>query len=301
MAELSFAEFLKIAHDNYSSEGWFFCFVVILFFLRSLQLRYDYLRFYERADDLSDSDVEAIGKIHTLGQHSVVGRVVCDNPLTVPVTNDKVVWYNYQHTEHFTKRERTLGVSKSSTAIAYTKTLCDETKSVPFFVEDESGRIAIDSDGAQRVGTIFINKYREEKPEEFSFFGSFTEMFRSMKTGYRSKSRFKDYALGLRLGAKVFIKGTVERDKAGNLVFRGKDDGNGSFVVTTGKKEEEVKRIEKILKEKREKSWNWTLLSFILAAFFIFSLWATVKDVVEPRWKAKSTKTSKHRPAKNRK
>jgi hypothetical protein len=174
----------------------------------------------------------------------VKGKVTCPSPLTSELANAKCVYYSmsitrrweeeYWETDSEGRRER-----RTRTG---TDTVASNTRHVPFFVQDETGKIKINPEGAEFVSE---KSYSNFQPGEISGSSISIGNFRlnlsglGMAGGRRTIGYNYEESI-VPVDRDVFIIGEVA-DSGGALQFQRPTEKGKKFIIST-KSEEELQR-----------------------------------------------------------
>lgn len=191
---------------------------------------------------LADSMTEGVGKGNLRYHTEVKGKVVCDEPLTSELTGTACVYYRMsverQFEERYTDRDSSgRPVQKTRRR---TETIASNIRSVPFQVDDGSGRITVNPEDAEVIAGKVLSRFEPgANPGMGSFrLGSFSFDFSLAGSASNTLGYLFEESL-IPLDAPLYVLGEAA-DPNGRLEIRRPEDG-GKFIVSV-KSEEELQR-----------------------------------------------------------
>ncbi len=191
----------------------------------------------ERAlPELKRTTVRALERQQPGALVELEGTVRCATPLTSPFTGTPCVYYAV------TIEKLKPGYRSARREVAFS-----EERSVPFKLEDETGRVRIDPAGAQFYPDTLLEK---KEPGESLF-----EILRIRREA------------AVPVGARVYVIGVLQEDRSIGSAHT--DGGATPFVIGTGSETDVHRKI------KREKRGTWVnivgiTLLFLLVAWGVF-------------------------------
>lgn len=191
---------------------------------------------------LADSMREGVGKGNLRYNTEVKGKVICDAPLTSELAGAACVYYRMsvqrQFEEHYTESDSSgRPVQKTRRR---TETIASNTRSVPFQVDDGSGRITVNPEAAEVIAEKVISRFEPgANPGGGSFrLGSFSFDFSlAGRTSNTLGYLFEESLIPLEV--PLYVLGEAA-DQNGPLEIRRPEEG-GKFIISV-KSEEELQR-----------------------------------------------------------
>lgn len=202
----------------------------------------------------------------------VKGRVGCDQPLIAELTETECVYYRmkveWEYEEIFYEEE---GDDRREHKREEEEVLAERKEAVPFWIEDATGRIAIDPEGAELIAKQTLSRTDDDEglPDEEIRMGRFV-MEAPWKTSDEERRpkeyRFEEEAIPV--GQEVYVLGEVV-DSDGAL--RMQKPMHGKFIIST-------RREESLLREGK-----LTMLGLVLGtiAFGLVGLAMIVLDLTK--------------------
>lgn len=176
----------------------------------------------------------------------LVGTIHCDNPLTSELKNEPCVHYKMtvsrEYEETVTKRDsdgKTTRETKQSS-----ETLSSNQQSIPFILEDSTGRIEVNPHGSDIDSIKVLDEFREgEQTGNRLTFGGLSITVSPSSSGRRTLGyRYTEHILPM--GRRVFVLATVS-DSAGNLVLQKPIDAEKKFIISLKTDEQLTESAEK--------------------------------------------------------
>lgn len=225
--------------------GSLFVFIALAFVIAYLvqKRKYGTIRatptfFVEQLQSLSD-DLARRGESGSLRFITEVkGRVGCDQPLIAELTETECVYYRmkveWEYDEIFYEEE---GDERREHKREEEEVLAEHKETVPFWIEDATGRIAIDPEGAELIAKQTLSRVEDDEgiPDEEIRMGRFA-MEAPWKTSDEERRpkeyRFEEEAIPV--GQEVYVLGEVV-DSDG--VLRMQKPVRGRFIISTRREE----------------------------------------------------------------
>ncbi len=91
---------------------------------------------------MKQSSVSPIQKVQPDTQAEIYGKVVCQSPLQTPFSNQPCVYYEYEVEKEVWERDNDGRMETNW------ETVEEDKKQIPFYIDDGSGKIKINPDGA---------------------------------------------------------------------------------------------------------------------------------------------------------
>ncbi len=233
---------------------FFLVFAAILFFVkRSEEEKLGYIKAIETSNcrDLIE-EVKAItermgkgGSFRRLVE--LKGVIKCDNPLTSEVAKQKCVYYTMSVTRQIeeTYEEKDAQGKVERKTRKKTDTVASNTQSLPFYVEDNTGKVLVNPNGAELDPVRIIDKFEpgEMNAGRTITFGDFSFNTSGFNFGSWVQPQAGNRTLGynftesvLPLERKVYVLGEAS-DADGELVIKAPKD-KGRFIVSLKSEEE---------------------------------------------------------------
>jgi hypothetical protein len=173
----------------------------------------------------------------------VVGQIHCDRPLTSELKQETCVYYKMSVTREYeetvTSRDKDGKVTQSTRRGS--ETVSSNEQSVPFWLDDGSGRIEVNPHGAGIEAISVLDEFRQGDEGGKIAFGRFS--FRVSSGGRRTLGyRYREQVLPL--GRRVLVLATVS-DGVGSLVLQKPLDAQRAFIVSLKTDEELTQSAER--------------------------------------------------------
>ncbi|HUV07248.1 MAG TPA: E3 ubiquitin ligase family protein [Spirochaetia bacterium] len=193
---------------------------------------------------LSDAVAEDIGSGSFNRVTEVKGKVVCDNPLVSELAQAACVYYSmkvsreYEETrwETDSNGNRTSRVQRGSEAVA------SNARSVPFFVEDATGKVKVDPAGASFVAEKSLSRFDSGDPQGTTLrIGGFSLSLQGLSLAANRRTlgyRYEEDAVPV--GREIYVLGEAI-DSGGELRIVKPKEKATKFIVSL-KSEEELER-----------------------------------------------------------
>lgn len=232
---------------------FFLVFAAILFFAkRSEEEKLGYIKGIEtsNARDLIDevkAITERMGKAGSFRRLvELKGVIKCDSPLTSEVAKQKCVYYTMTVTrkteEDYEEKDAKTGQSVRKTR-QKTDTVASNSQSTPFYVEDATGKVMVNPNGAELDPVRVVDKFEAGQVNTgqsisvggFSFNLSGSSFSSALAPGHRVLGyNFTESVLPLE--RRVYILGEAS-DSDGELMIKAPKD-KGRFIVSLKSEEE---------------------------------------------------------------
>ena len=199
----------------------------------------------------------------TYREHAEIkGKIVCEKPLVGELSKQECVYFDtkvtHEYEEYYEEKDAEGNTTKKSRRKSDVMT--KDTRRTPFYLEDETGKILVDSDGANVDALQVVNKMEKHPQNNNLAMGNLVlnltnvvmgnKMNRTI--GYRMQEKI------LPIDRKIYILGEV-RDEDGQLVVKKPTTSGQSFLITT-KSEEELVRS-------KQSTAKWTgIISYVFVA-----------------------------------
>ena len=138
----------------------------------------------------------------------VKGTTRCASPLTSEYANKACVWYSANVVREYEKREKDSDGNMQTTRTS--ETISSNSQSTPFMVEDATGQVAVNLDGAEIDAPMILDRFEDHKSSSgpsISFHGvSITAGDDDRTLGYRYQVR------ALELDKPVYVLGVYQED-----------------------------------------------------------------------------------------
>jgi hypothetical protein len=207
--------------------------------------------------DLYSSVKSEIGAGGFSKMAEVKGLVKCDNPLKGEISGQPCVYYSMTVTREFeeTKQERDANGNMVTKNVRGSETVSSNTQRVPFYVQDESGRMLVNPNNANIDPVQVKDEFQagEYQTGQSLSFGGFTFTVNSPLSSRRTLGyRFQESILPL--DRKVYILGEVT-DTSGELAIQYPREKGKKYIISLKSEEELVRGAESTIK--------WTLYAAI--------------------------------------
>ncbi len=138
----------------------------------------------------------------------VKGTAQCASPLTAEYANKACVWYSASVVREYEKRERD---SKGNMQTNRTsETISSNSQSTPFMVQDATGQVEVNLDGAEIDAPMILDRFEDHKSNSgpsISFHGVSVNVGNDDQTlGYRYQVR------ALEIAKPVYVLGVYRED-----------------------------------------------------------------------------------------
>lgn len=172
----------------------------------------------------------------------VKGRIVCDAPLKSELAGVECVHYAMRVRQEYeeTYWESDLKGNRVPKTRRGTETVSENRRSVPFFVEDESGRIEVDPDGAKLVTERVHARFEPAPPSKNALrLGGVAVSFGGIPTSGRRVLGHAYEEDAIPIGREIYVLGEAS-DRSGRLRIEAPEKG-GVFLVSLQGEEQLVK------------------------------------------------------------
>ncbi|MBF2090766.1 MAG: E3 ubiquitin ligase family protein [Synechococcales cyanobacterium K44_A2020_017] len=176
----------------------------------------------------------------------VVGQISCDRPLVSELKQETCVHYKMtvtrEYEETVTSRDKDGKTTRSTRRSS--ETVSSNQQSVPFWLEDATGRIEVNPQGAAIETIKVLDEFRQgEQAGNRLTFGQFSVNLSAGGSGRRTLGyRYKEQILPL--GRRALVLATVS-DGVGSLVLQKPLDGSKSYLISLKTDEELTQSAEK--------------------------------------------------------
>jgi hypothetical protein len=195
--------------------------------------------------DIAGSVASEIGAGSFSQITEVKGKGVCENPITSELAQKSCVYYSMRITreweeEYWDKDSEGRRVRRTRRG---SDTISSNTRSVPFYVDDGTGKILVNPSGCSAVAEKVMNKFEPgEKSSgakitigKFSIsLGNIVSVGGRRTLGYRYEEEI------IPLNCNLYVLGEAT-DKEGELKISKPDDKKQKFIVSIKSEEELVK------------------------------------------------------------
>lgn len=193
---------------------------------------------------VAESMTAGVGAGSLLYRAEVKGKVVCDAPLDAELTGSQCIYYamkverEYEETYYTTDQQgrRVRQTRRASEVVA------SNTRSVPFAVQDATGQMPVEPDGAHFVAEKVLSRF-EQNPGHQGGVLRMGQWSIAVPTSLGQDDRrtlgYRYEEEAIRVGSPIYVLGEAT-DRHGELrLLRPHDDGE--FIVSV-KSEEELAR-----------------------------------------------------------
>ena len=208
--------------------------------------------------DLCNSVKEEIGPGSFNKPLEVKGIIKCDNPLSAELSNQDCVYYSMSVTREY--EETYTDYDQNNRPVQKTRrgsdTISNNTQSIQFYVEDDTGKISVNPNGASIDSIKSVDKFEPAGLDMNAIsFGRFNVSLPLLASGRRTLGyRYQEQIVPL--NRKIYVLGEAS-DSSGELMIQKPKNKKESFIVSLKSEEELVGGVENVIK--------WTLISGIAA------------------------------------
>jgi hypothetical protein len=187
----------------------------------------------------------------------VKGSVKCESPLNAELSAQSCVYYSMSVVREFeeTVEEKDSDGNYRTVTKRGSETISSNTQSVPFYVEDETGKILINPNDANIDSQKVLDKFESAEYASGSMltFGGFSLNLGGLLSGRRTLGyRFQESILPL--GRKVYVLGEAT-DTSGELAIQKPREKGKKYIISMKSEEELVSGAKSTIK--------WTLYAAI--------------------------------------
>lgn len=177
-------------------------------------------------------------------QAEVKGFVKCDKPLTSELSKQPCVYYDMKVEERYeeTYMEKDAQGNQQRRTRTGNVTVAGNSQNIHFFVEDETGRITVNPNGASIEPVQVVSKYEPYANRSSVSFGSFTFQIPT-RSGDRRILGYQFTERIIPLDRRVFVLGEAT-DSSGELMIQAPSEKGKPFIVTLKSEEELTKSTE---------------------------------------------------------
>lgn len=172
----------------------------------------------------------------------LAGTIQCDRPMDSPLKQESCVHYRMEVKREYeeVKWEKDSEGNTKKEVERGTETVSSNRQSVPFFLEDASGRIEVNPDGADIETIKVLDEFRQEQPSGgLLSFGNFSLTVGNPSPDRRTLGyRYSEWVLPAH--RKVLVIGMVS-DQGGTLTLQNPTDDEQKFIISL-RSEEELKK-----------------------------------------------------------
>ncbi|BBM88032.1 E3 ubiquitin ligase family protein [Candidatus Uabimicrobium amorphum] len=172
------------------------------------------------------------------------GKIVCEKPLLGEISQQECVYYNTKVTHEFEERyqDRDSDGNVRSGTRRRSEIMTKDTRHIPFYLEDETGKIRIEGEGSDVDAIEVVNKLERHPKDNNLAMGKLVLDLASMvlNKGHRTIGYRMQESI-IPLDRRLYILGEVCGDE--ELVVKKPTTSGASFIITT-KSEEELVRSQ---------------------------------------------------------
>ncbi len=246
--------------------------VAALFALRAAWLKRKF-GLIRRTETSAIAELQSRAEAGLLGSRlvEVKGTVVCDRPLLALLSETPCVFYDQLVEWEF---EEVFYADDERQKVSHTRidseVLAQEQQRIPFWVEDHTGRVLVDPEGAEIIATETVSEIDSDAglPDSIISRGAFSleaPWLTSLEERQPREYRFQEHALPV--GATVYVLAeAVLRD--GELWLQ-KPSADGRFVISVKPEEELLASGQRSVWVARAAAWLCGLLGL---AAIVYSL-----------------------------
>lgn len=200
----------------------------------------------------------------------VSGEIVCDRPLTAPLSQQPCVYYRMsvqrEYEEQVTVRDSE-GKSHQETRRS-SETMSSNQQSVPFLLQDASGQIEVNLDDTSPETITVVDEFQAEQRGGLISYGGFSlAIGNSMGGRHTLGYRYNEVLLPLHRQATI-VANVV--DQGSRLVLQKPTEGEKHFIVSLKTAEEITKAAQEQAKILRLVMLGSIVLGIILMIISVF-------------------------------
>ena len=216
-------------------------------------------------DSLAETINDELGAGQFYFPAEVNGTVVCDLPLKTELAGLDAVHYSMSVVRHYEHRVETTNAEgrRESRMVQSSEGVASNSRSVPFWVEDQTGSIRVNPEGAEWVTEKVLSRY--EQGSRGSSFGGFRLSSSSWGSGNGRTLGYRYEEEAVPVGRRVYILG-VAADSPEGIQMR-KPDKDGRLIISV--------KSEDVLKEQKQSSvailWIVAGVSAIIGVYCLFA------------------------------
>lgn len=174
----------------------------------------------------------------------IKGKIVCEKPLVGELSQKECVYYNTKVTHEFEERyqDRDSNGNSVSKTRRRSEIMTKDTRHTSFYLEDETGKIRIEGEGADVDAVEVVNKLERHPQNNNLAMGKLVLDLASivLNKGHRTIGYRMEESI-IPLDRRLYILGEVSGDT--ELVVKKPSTSGESFIITT-KSEEELIRSQ---------------------------------------------------------
>jgi hypothetical protein len=179
----------------------------------------------------------------------IKGKIACEQPLTSELAQARCVYYTMRVTREY--EETYWETDSNGNRIQRTRrgqeNVAQNTRSVPFHVDDGSSRILIRPEGAQIIPEKALSQFHPgEAPGSTLSFGALRFSLEGLNLGGRRTLGYRYEEDILPLGRDMYILGEAV-DAGGELALQRPDDKKKRFIISCKSEEELVRSTGKAI------------------------------------------------------
>lgn len=190
---------------------------VLLYFRREAQ---------RKAGLMSQTETSRASEISTLAPGTLVevkGTLRCEKPLTSEIAGESCAYYSATVTREYLERDN--DNNNDSSSDRRSEVLSQSERFAPFMVEDESGSVPVNAEGADIDAEQVVDRFERDADSGFSLGGIPIRFGDSERTiGYRYTENV------LRLDIPIYVLGTVQ--ESGGIGAPPPGDEEQRFVIS---------------------------------------------------------------------
>ncbi|MEM9593718.1 MAG: E3 ubiquitin ligase family protein [Acidobacteriota bacterium] len=179
--------------------------------------------------ELASSMADGLGAGSLRFPAAVSGTARCDAPLTSELTQTPSVYYDMRVRREFEEERERDGQRETVTR---SESVAHNRRALDFQLEDATGAIPVDPDGASFVAEKVLSRFEREAIAGDLQIGAFTLRVRASGSGRTLGYRFEEEAIPV--GTEVLVVGEAT-DEGGELRLAAPADGDKLLVSVKGK------------------------------------------------------------------
>ena len=197
----------------------------------------------EFLESLGTSMAEGVGNGSLKYITDIKGRVLCDEPLKSELTLTDCIYYSMIGKRRFEEKyiEKDKDGKKERKTRTVNETVASNKRSVPFYLEDHTGRIRVEPDGAIFITEKIHSSFKPAEGGKSISFGSLSINV-PMNEGDRRTIGYSFEEDAIVTGKDIFIHGEVV-DKSGEICIV-RPGGEDEFIISVKSEETLTRELE---------------------------------------------------------
>lgn len=207
----------------------------LILILGGLIALYFAIRLRSTIQVMEDTPTTPVKGIKSSGYYEVKGTIRCDHPLGAPRTGAPCVYYHHVITEQYEESYRdSEGDYKTRTK---SRTILNETRSCPFGIQDSTGTIQVQPDGATFEATVSESGRSGSRDSSWK-----AEMGAAIGMRTREHQGQREVITVIPVASRIYAIGAVEHHPAG-LTMQADKSQNRAFRISMKSEEEQLETL----------------------------------------------------------